>query len=219
MEKKPRSGFTTGTCAAAAAKAAAFLLCSGKRMDQVHIMTPGGRETVLKIQNTEKKRDFVRCAVIKDSGDDPDVTNRTLICAAVQRIPLFRVGQQADRWYGSEAYPGVYVTGGEGIGIVTKQGLSCPVGKHAINPVPRTMILEEVFRMKEEWGETEPLLVTVEIPAGKELAEKTFNPRLGIEGGLSVLGTTGIVEPMSEDALVATIRLDIHMKLPAAAGI
>lgn len=218
MEKTLRSGFTTGTCAAAAAKAAAFLLCSGRQMEKVHIVTPGGQETDLEICGWERweketgmeeeRTDFARCSVQKDSGDDPDVTDKSIIWASVERMKSV----PQDTWYEDEEFPGVFLTGGKGIGMVTKPGLSCPVGKHAINPVPRNMILREVFQVKKEWEEESPLLVTVEIPEGEELAKKTFNSKLGIVGGLSVLGTTGIVKPMSEEALIASIALEIHMK-------
>ncbi|MEY8338385.1 cobalt-precorrin-5B (C(1))-methyltransferase CbiD [Lachnospiraceae bacterium 62-35] len=211
MEKKLKSGFTTGTCAAAAARAAAFLLCSGRPVEQVRIITPRGQQADLKIRSSEKDENMARCMVQKDAGDDPDITDQALLCVSVKRLESGK-NSWDEMWYKDKKYPGIALTGGNGIGVVTKPGLPCPVGSHAINPVPREMIFQEVFQVKEEWQEEHFLLVTVEIPNGRELAEKTFNPRLGILGGLSILGTTGIVEPMSQEALAASIRLEIHMK-------
>lgn len=208
MERPLRSGYTTGTCAAAAAKAAAWLLCGEKEKEYCRIPTRKGKEAQLPVEYVGKTEVGVCFGVKKDAGDDPDVTDGTLICAAVKKAG----GRPDPFWYASEDYPGIYIDGGKGVGRVRKPGLSCPVGCAAINPVPREMIWEAVDEVREKTGWKEPLLVTVEIPAGEELAGKTFNPKLGIEGGLSVLGTTGIVEPMSEDALTATIRLEIHMK-------
>ena len=150
------------------------------------------------------------CSVKKDAGDDPDVTNGTLICAKACLAGQEDPGQPC---YTSDRYPGVYVTGGEGVGIVTKKGLSCPVGHYAINPVPREMILEAAFEARCRYGRPdERIIIEISIPEGKELAGRTFNPALGITGGISVLGTTGIVNPMSENALLETIRLDIRVR-------
>lgn len=207
MDRELRSGYTTGTCAAAAAQAAAWLLCRGETIERCSIPTGKGLAElpVSYLGETEKGVSF---AVKKDAGDDPDVTDQAMICAAVKKVER----DPDPSWYASGDYPGIYIDGGKGVGRVTKPGLSCPVGKAAINPVPREMIWKAVDQVRRAGEDPGPLLVTVEIPAGEELAEKTFNPKLGIVGGLSVLGTTGIVEPMSEAALTATIRLEIHMK-------
>lgn len=212
QEQVLRSGFTTGACGAAAAKAAAQMLFSGKKARQVSVMTPAGRIASFKVEEQAfKKRDgrisSVSCAVRKDAGDDPDVTNGVLVFGRVSRIKEIPGDTPCYQAKGGQP---VYLTGGEGIGIVTKAGLSCPVGYYAINPVPRAMILDAVLA---EWEnmEPEPLLITISIPEGRFLAKKTFNPRLGIIGGISVLGTTGIVNPMSEQALIETIRLDIRV--------
>ena len=212
-EKKLRSGFTTGTCAAAAAKGAALLLVSGRNPGMVEITTPKGIVAAMPLLDVAFDETGAVCGVRKDAGDDPDVTDKTMVYASVH----FLNGKQPEEsWYGSEEYPGLWLAGGEGIGVVTLAGLSCPVGKPAINPVPRRMIFEAVAQVLEESGETGPAVVTISIPDGVRLAEKTFNPKLGIVGGISGLGTSGIVEPMSEAALLATIRLELHMK--AAAG-
>lgn len=267
--KKLRQGYTTGSCAAAAAKAAAAMLLSKKPVSHVSLRTPKGRVLLLEVENISfhRKNDAentpdnassvlysVSCAVRKDSGDDPDVTNGTLIYAEVAFSPV----------------PGIRIEGGDGVGRVTKQGLDQPVGEAAINSTPRRMIAEAV---QEVWqkaiclgeensgsnadfigcrnlclpdplGETETaqekaagsssaaknvlspgFVVTISVPGGRELAEKTFNPRLGIIGGISILGTTGIVEPMSDEALKDTIRTEIRVRryegmkiLPAAPG-
>lgn len=193
--KRLRLGYTTGSCAAAAARAAAYMLLSGRRMDSVKLTTPGGQVLELKTEDPKWEGGTASCAVRKDAGDDPDVTNGALVYAAVSLA----------------AEPGVFIDGGIGVGRVTKPGLDQPVGAAAINSVPRRMIAEnvrEVMRLFDCPG----LEVTVSIPAGVELAKKTFNPRLGIEGGISVLGTTGIVEPMSEAALIGTIRAELSQR-------
>ena len=206
--KELRSGYTTGTCAAAAARAAAWMLGGGEVLKTSQVRTRKGTVACLAVEYLGETEEGIRFGVKKDAGDDPDVTHGTMICAAVKPVN----GPAAPQWYVSGEHPGIYIDGGLGVGRVTKPGLSCPVGKAAINPVPREMIWEAVEEARSMWNISEDLLVTVEIPEGRELAEKTFNPKLGIVGGLSVLGTTGIVEPMSEAALVATIRLEIHMK-------
>lgn len=217
MEKKQlRSGFTTGTCAAGAARAAASLLFTGIWTPQVEIMTPKGIVARLTAAVTECAAGRAVCAVRKDAGDDPDVTDQALIYASVEYIDDGKKEEkdrdEGKRWYQSG---NIFLTGGPGIGVVTKPGLSCPVGKHAINPVPRQMIFEQVQEAALSAGCNRRLLVTVWIPDGERLAAKTFNPKLGIEGGISILGTSGIVEPMSEAALTATIRLELHMKAEA----
>lgn len=210
QEKRLRSGFTTGTCGAAAAKAAAVCLLSGEIHRTISIMTPKGINACLE---TEPVHEDGRCffRVQKDAGDDPDVTDRAFICACVSAME----GEAKALWYQSEQYPRLYLTGGIGVGMVTRQGLACPVGKHAINPVPRQMIFDAVQEVCETFDYSGCLLIQIWIPQGVELADKTFNPKLGIEGGISVLGTSGIVEPMSEQALTATIELEIHMKAVA----
>lgn len=277
--KKLRRGYTTGSCAAAAAKAAAAMLLLGKPVSHVSIRTPKGLDLLLEVEDIrfhrkifsdipsecagtqqeffEKKEAPVRsvsCAVRKDSGDDPDVTNGALIYAEVAFSTV----------------PGIRIEGGEGVGRVTKQGLDQPVGAAAINSTPRRMIsdavgdvLKEALCLRKEKGagseeffrcgklslprtldengggqdrasgltetaenDLSPgFVVTISVPGGRELAGKTFNPRLGIVGGISILGTTGIVEPMSDDALKETIRTQIRVRrcegmkiLPAAPG-
>ena len=208
MEQKLRSGYTTGLCAAAAAKAAAFMLWGEENRKTTEVTAKNGETVSLLIENRGKTGNRTGCCVRKDAGDDPDVTDQALIWAWAEPVKESPLPQ----WYTNEDYPGIYIEGGKGIGRVTRPGLSCPVGKAAINPVPREMIWEAVEEVRRILKRDEPVLVTVEIPEGEELAKKTFNPKLGITGGLSVLGTTGIVKPMSEEALIATIHLEIHMK-------
>ena len=194
--KRLRLGYTTGSCATAAAKAAAWMLLTGKERKEIALTVPKGMTLNLAIHDISRGEDFVSCAVEKDSGDDPDVTRGTLIYARVSR---------SDR-------PGIAIDGGQGVGRVTRQGLDQPVGAAAINSVPRQMIrenLEEVCRLVDYAG---GLTVVISAPEGERLAQKTFNPRLGIEGGISILGTTGIVEPMSEKALVDTIRVELTQR-------
>ena len=194
-QKKMRTGYTTGSCAAAAAKAAVCMLLSGEVIQQVRLMTPKGVELDPEVEQIQRRQHGVRCAVRKDSGDDPDVTNGIYVYAEVRKEPE----------------PGIYLDGGEGIGRITKKGLEQPVGAAAINRVPRQMILEAVKEQSIRYGYQGGLSVIISAPEGKKLAAKTFNPRLGIENGISILGTSGIVEPMSEKALTDTIFLEMKM--------
>ena len=194
--KELRLGYTTGSCAAAASKAAAIMLLTGKEVQLIRLLTPKGLELELEVEDITTEKDAVSCAIRKDSGDDPDVTHGALVYSRVS--------------FTDE--PGVHIDGGIGVGRVTKPGLDQPVGNAAINSTPRRMIrenLEEVMEMTSYEGGLE---VMISIPKGVELAKKTFNPRLGIEGGISVIGTTGIVEPMSEKALTDTIMLELRQK-------
>ena len=194
--KELRLGYTTGSCAAAASKAAAIMLLTGKELQQIRLLTPKGIELELEVEDITTEKDAVSCAIRKDSGDDPDVTHGALVYSRVS--------------FSDE--PGVHIDGGIGVGRVTKPGLDQPVGNAAINSTPRRMIrenLEEVMEMTSYEG---GLDVVISIPKGVELAKKTFNPRLGIEGGISVIGTTGIVEPMSEKALTDTIMVELRQK-------
>ena len=195
--KKMRMGYTTGSCAAAASKAAAWMLLHGQILPEVELMTPKGIGLHLEVLEPKFSAASASCAIRKDAGDDPDVTDGLLIYATVSRT----------------AQPGVTLDGGEGVGRVTRTGLEQAVGDAAINKVPRQMIREGVEDVCRAAGYTDGLSVIISIPGGAELAQKTFNPRLGIVGGISVLGTSGIVEPMSEEALIQTIRVDIKMQL------
>ena len=195
--KKLRRGYTTGTCAAAAAKTAAIMLLEHRRLESVFITTPGGISLDLKICDMMVGEDYVSCAVVKDSGDDPDMTNGIKIFARVEKA-----GRDA----------GITIDGGEGVGRVTKPGLDQAVGNAAINSVPRRMIEEELRQVCEDNGYGGGLRVVISAPEGVEIAKRTFNPRLGIVGGISILGTTGIVEPMSDDAVVQTIRAELSMR-------
>ncbi|MGN0658060.1 MAG: cobalt-precorrin-5B (C(1))-methyltransferase CbiD [Emergencia sp.] len=187
--KKLRYGFTTGSCAAAAAAAAAQMLLTGSRIAGARINLPSGETADFIIEDAELKEGYARCAVIKDGGDDPDVTHGARICA--------RAAYTAE---------GITLKGGEGVGVVTAKGLQVPPGEPAINPVPRKMILENTARIMEKCGYDGGLEIEISVPGGEEIARKTYNPRLGIRGGISILGTTGIVDPMSEKALVDTIK-------------
>ena len=191
--KNLRCGYTTGSCATAAAKAAAVMLLSGERIELVRIDTPKGIVLNLEPLEVILTDDYVCCAIRKDSGDDPDDTNGVLVYAKVEKT----------------SEPGIKLCGGIGVGTVTKPGLACSVGEPAINPTPRKMITSELTKVMEEVNYTGGLQVTIFIPEGVEIAKKTFNPRLGIVGGLSVLGTSGIVEPMSERALIETIHVEV----------
>ncbi|MHB8809271.1 MAG: cobalt-precorrin-5B (C(1))-methyltransferase [Desulfobulbaceae bacterium] len=193
--KKLRSGYTTGACAAAAAKAATcILLRKGAISETVEIPFPDGSRVAFNVQRPEYRlqdgKGVATASIVKDAGDDPDITNGAEIAASV------RIAED----------PGIVIQGGRGVGRVTKPGLAIPVGEPAINPVPRKMIREAVAEAVRECGAAVPgLEVTISVPAGEELAKKTLNHRLGIIGGISILGTTGIVRPLSEEAWTATV--------------
>lgn len=214
-QKQLRRGITTGTCAAAAVRAASELLLLGIKKEHVLVHTPAGMDVTVPVFFSSGGEEEAEFMVVKDSGDDPDVTNHAEIYARVQIVKDQR--QIPPMAFRDERFPFLYLEGGEGIGRVTKKGLEQAVGQAAINRVPRAMIFEaagEICHLAECERE---LLITVRIPAGKELAERTFNPRLGIKGGISVLGTTGILEPMSEKAIVDTIEAEIRLR--AAQGV
>ena len=196
--EKLRCGYTTGSCAAAAAKAAAEMIFTGHEVTGVKLMTPKGIMLDLDVVDAEMKDGSASCAIVKDSGDDPDITNGIRVYSRVRLIP-----------------EGTVILGGEGVGVVTKAGLDRPVGDAAINTVPRRMISGAVAEIAEKYGYSGGFEVTVSIPQGVELAKKTFNPRMGIEGGISVIGTSGIVEPMSNTAVIETIRAEANMRRAA----
>lgn len=192
--KKLRCGYTTGSCAAGAAKAAALMLLSGKIIENVVITIPSGEKITLAVTSQNISDNSAVCAVIKDGGDDPDVTKGMEIFAEVTR--------SADR---------IEITGGKGIGTVTKVGLDQPVGAAAINSVPRKMIAASVSEAAALSGYTGGFRIVISAPRGEMIAKKTFNPRMGIVGGISIIGTTGIVEPMSNSAIIETIRAESRM--------
>ncbi len=193
-QKILRCGYTTGSCAAGAAKAAVLLLLTGRAPDPVLISTPSGKVLHLPVEQAEKKEDSASCAVRKDGGDDIDATNGLLIVALVRK---------------TEGQERVAISGGPGVGRVTKPGLDRPVGDAAINTVPRRMVIKEVEEVLDTLEYRGSVAVTISVPGGEEAAQKTFNERFGITGGISILGTSGIVEPMSEKALTDTIRREI----------
>lgn len=189
-----RRGWTTGACAAAAARAAYAALMGGEFPDPVTIRLPGGQTPAFALALTELGNNFCRAGIVKDAGDDPDVTHGALIVARV-----------------SHGAPGAGVTfsAGEGVGIVTKPGLPLPVGEPAINPMPRQMIREALAA--EAAGSPTDIHVEISVPGGAKIAERTLNGRLGIVGGLSILGTTGIVTPFSCAAWISSIHRGIDV--------
>ncbi len=200
-----RYGFTTGSCAAAAAKASAYMLLSGREKRKITIQTPKGIPYTAKILDVQRKERVVSCAVEKDGGDDPDITTGALIYAEVSYLERGEKSMES-------SWAEIQIEGGEGVGKVTKPGLDQPIGAAAINRVPRQMIrteVEEVCRLMDYTG---GLRVTLSVPEGEKLAKQTFNPRLGITGGISILGTSGIVEPMSSQAILDTIRVELKQR-------
>jgi len=196
--KKLRYGYTTGTCATVAAKAAAMMLLHGVESKELEIHTPKGWDIVVPIESCSVEGEIATAIVLKDSGDDPDITNGIEIGA--------HVSVREDSL--------VNIYGGIGVGEITRVGLSVDVGKSAINPVPMDMIrnaIEDIRNYGFENCDT-GLDIEIFVPEGAEIAKKTFNPKLGIEGGISIIGTTGIVEPMSEDALKESLYLELSMK-------
>jgi cobalt-precorrin-5B (C1)-methyltransferase len=200
--KKLAYGYTTGSCAAAASKAAAYMYFTGEAPKHVKLMTPKKIELDLDVLNSKfVSKNKTSSAVKKQSGDDPDITNGVMVYAELEFLN------------NTDGLLAINIDGGTGVGRVTKKGLEQPVGAAAINSVPRKMIADEVKNVCEEYDFNGTVNVMVSIPEGIELARKTFNPRLGIEGGISVLGTSGIVEPMSEKALVDTIKVEMKVRL------
>ena len=200
-----KTGFTTGRCSAAAAKAAAYMLLGGNRIRKIRIETPAGIPCEMEIRDVQVREEEVSCAVRKYAGDDPDVTDDALIAASVSVV--------------GDGKGEVFIEGGEGVGTVTRPGLDQPVGNAAINSVPRSMIKKEVKEVMHLMGFTDSLRAVISVPEGRKLAEQTFNPRLGIVGGISIIGTKGIVEPMSKTALLETIRVELRQRRAEGAEI
>lgn len=191
--KKYRRGFTTGSCATGAAKASAQMLISKTPIEIINIDTPKGIPLSLKVENIHITDDYVQCSIKKDGGDDIDATHNMDIYARAEFIDSTEI----------------IITGGLGVGTITKKGLGLDIGQSAINKTPRTMILKEVRNVV---GENIGIKVTIFAPKGEEIARKTFNPRLGIVGGISIIGTTGIVEPMSDEGWKKSLSIELQMK-------
>lgn len=197
--QKLRCGYTTGTCAAAAAAGAAARLLTGETLPAVRIITPAGVAVEAELLQHAAGEGWAACAVRKDGGDDPDVTDGALIFTRVERTDT----------------PGIIIDGGEGVGRVTLPGLDQPVGAAAINSTPRRMIGEQMEAVMAKAGYTGGLRAVISVPEGEALAKRTFNPRLGIVGGISILGTSGIVKPMSEAALIDSLYLEMDQRRAA----
>ena len=197
--QKLRCGYTTGTCAAAAAAGAAARLLTGETLPAVRIATPAGVAVEAELLQHAAGEGWAACAVRKDGGDDPDVTDGALIFTRVERTDT----------------PGIIIDGGEGVGRVTLPGLDQPVGAAAINSTPRRMIAEQLESAAAKAGYTGGLRAVISVPEGEALAKRTFNPRLGIVGGISILGTSGIVKPMSEAALLDSLYLEMDQRRAA----
>ena len=197
-KKMLRRGYTTGTCAALAAQGAVSFLVSGIWPETAELMTPAGQMVRVPLMEKKAGNGAASCAVKKDAGDDPDVTDGLLVFAQARFLPE------------NTGNARVIIDGGEGVGRVTKAGLDQPVGAAAINSVPRRMIETAVAEVLEEAGLDRTVEILIFVPGGEKTAEKTFNPVLGITGGISILGTSGIVEPMSQQALLDTLQIEIH---------
>ncbi len=191
--RKLRCGYTTGTCAAAATKASLYKLITGRELKEVKIETPMG--IILDIEVVTYGENSA--GVIKDAGDDPDSTDKVLV---ISRVDFNDSGK-------------ITIDGGIGVGRVTKPGLDQKVGNAAINSVPRKMIRDVAENLLSEFDEERGVDITIEVPEGEKVAKKTFNSRIGVIGGISILGTSGIVIPMSKEALIATIDIDVKQKI------
>lgn len=214
--KKYRRGYTTGSCAAGAAKAASHMLLTKKKLETVNIDTPKGIPLFLKVENIDIGEKYVECSIKKDGGDDIDATHG---------IDIYARAEVTDSFVTIDTYnekslnytEGIVLCGGKGVGIVTKKGLSVEVGQAAINPTPVKMIKSEVIKVigqdiEKSLGKNKVLKITIFVPQGEEIAKKTFNPKLGIVGGISIIGTTGIVEPMSDEGWKKSISIELQMK-------
>lgn len=191
--KKYKRGYTTGSCATAAAKAASYMLLTKFPIEVINIDTPKGIPLNLKVENINIKDDYVECSIRKDGGDDIDATHNMHIYARAEFIDSKEI----------------IITGGNGVGRVTKKGLGIEIGESAINKTPRNMINNEVRKVI---GEDKGVKITIFAPEGELIAKKTFNPRLGIVGGISIIGTTGIVEPMSDEGWKKSLSIELEMK-------
>lgn len=191
--KKYKRGYTTGSCATAASKAATHMLFTKEKIETINIDTPKGIPLNLKVENININDDFVQCSIKKDGGDDIDATHKMDIYAKAEFIE------------GNE----IIIDGGIGIGRVTKKGLGIKIGKAAINKTPISMIKNEVRKVI---GSSKGVKITIFAPEGETIAKKTFNPRLGIVGGISIIGTTGIVEPMSDEGWKRSLSIELEMK-------
>ncbi|MDE6662940.1 MAG: cobalt-precorrin-5B (C(1))-methyltransferase CbiD [Lachnospiraceae bacterium] len=210
-----RYGFTTGSCAAAAAKAAAYMLLTGQRKTEIAIETPKGIIYNAKILDITSGENEVSCAVEKDGGDDPDITTGILVYAKVAYVDVKDEDEAEvvkEEGYEIPNVQRIIIEGGRGVGRVTSPGLDQPIGNAAINHVPREMIKKEVLEVCRTMDYKGSLRVEISAPEGEKLCERTFNPKLGIVGGISILGTSGIVEPMSSQALLDTIRLQMRQR-------
>ncbi len=194
--KKLRTGYTTGSCATASSKAGILSIINQKKIEKIDILLPKGSDLEIKINSCEFTKDSAKCSVIKDGGDDPDVTHGAEIFVDVQLTN--NIGE-------------IDIDGGEGVGRVTKPGLGLEIGSAAINPTPKKMIVENVREVGKELLEKNGVSIKVSVPKGKELGPKTDNPRIGIVGGISILGTSGIVIPYSTASFAAAIRQQISV--------
>lgn len=191
--KKYKRGYTTGSCATGAAKAATYMILTKETLETVNIDTPKGIPLNLKVENVDINNAFAQCSIQKDGGDDIDATHKMHIYAKAELIDCNEI----------------IIDGGIGIGRVTKKGLGIEIGKSAINKTPISMIQSEVRKVI---GDTKGVKITIFAPEGETIAKKTFNPRLGIVGGISIIGTTGIVEPMSDEGWKKSLSIELEMK-------
>ncbi|HBG4073498.1 TPA: cobalt-precorrin-5B (C(1))-methyltransferase [Clostridioides difficile] len=226
--KKYRRGYTTGSCATGASKAAVYMLITKNRINTISIDTPKGIPLLLKVDNISISDTFVECSIKKDGGDDIDATHTMDIYARAEivsenddnkeyltldNIDSLSTNSECQ----SELYKFIRIYGGTGIGVVTKKGLSVDIGKPAINPTPLKMINHEIRKLiggnfESILGNKKVLKITIFAPQGEDVAKKTFNPRLGIVGGISIIGTTGIVEPMSDEGWKKSLSIELQMK-------
>ena len=203
MEKELRTGYTTGTCACVAAFVALNLLMEKKIGESVEITTLNGIKLNIPVYSKKRGNNWARGVVLKDAGDDPDVTNGIEVCAKVRVVERLPDIERAHR------FDNLLIVGGRGVGLVTKKGLKVLPGKSAINPGPQEMIVKVLNPLLKESGLK--VVVTIYVPKGRERALKTFNGKLGIMGGISILGSTGIVKPMSEDALTKSMFAELKV--------
>lgn len=226
--KKYRRGYTTGSCATAVSKATVYMLLTNEKIDTVNIDTPKGIYLSIPVVSSEIKKNedtgeiYSICSVEKDGGDDIDATNGIEIFAKATWVYEDEIDKSENNF--SFEGDGFCVFSGDGVGIITKKGLSVEPGRPAINPVPQKMIAKEVESVLKASGENvlndknsldnrkKVIKITIFIPKGEEVANKTFNPRLGIVGGISIIGTSGIVEPMSDEGWKKSLSIELNMK-------
>lgn len=203
--KELKSGYTTGSCVVASTLAGLYCIFNDEFLKNIEISLPYDKNLIIPINRIKKRKNFVTTSVIKYSGDDPDVTNGIEIFTKIKIVKSFT---EDSKGYKDE---NIFIRGDRGVGVITKKGLQQPIGKYAINPKPLEILIKNIKNFLEKYNINEKIEILIYIPKGREIAKKTFNEKLGIINGISILGTTGILKPMSEEALKDSLKLELKV--------